>query len=403
MKKGFFSVFALVLLVVAAFVVVNMTNDPVTTELARYGYLENAVEVDGLVVRTEQVMTTDSGGVFESTFAEGQRVSNGQKIGTVYKGEVSPAVASELNSINTKLSQLSAQDGAQKLAFDDVYKIDSQISARIDDIVGYAIDGNGRSIESAKQEMDQLQDNKLVIQGKKEQEQDEKTVLTSRKTELEAGLQKSDIFAAMAGVFSYTIDGLEDKVGVSSLASLTPKALDGLLKSDTNKDNGVFPGNPVAKVIDNFLWYYSFNLTQVQLDNLKVGDGVYLRFTAGTEELIPAVIETISPQEEGRVCVSVSCTHEVPSMTSNRKLKGTLIKRRYEGYKFPREAIRIKDNVTGVYIVSGGAPAFRPVEVLYSNDNFAVISSEQSAANQVKLYDEIIVKAGEIEEGKLLR
>ena len=74
----------------------------------------------------------DSGGVVESTFAEGQRVSNGQKIGTVYKGEVSPAVASELNSINTKLSQLSAQDGAQKLAFDDVYKIDSQISARID-------------------------------------------------------------------------------------------------------------------------------------------------------------------------------------------------------------------------------------------------------------------------------
>ena len=59
--------------------------------------------------------------------------------------------------------------------------------------------------------------------------------------------------------------------------------------------------------------------------------------------------------------------------------------------------------MTGVYIVSGGAPAFRPVEVLYSNDNFAVISSEQSAANQVKLYDEIIVKAGEIEEGKLLR
>lgn len=401
-KKILIFAITLGLLCVIAFVIISTAGSSLTTDLVQYGWLENSLQVEALVVHEEHLLVAESSGFFETILQEGQRVSGGQRIGTIYKGDLSVDVATELRNINSRLLELEAKSKTQEVAFDDVHKIDTQIADGVKSIISFALDGNGSYITNAKTDLDELQHNKLRIQGKTAEEPDETAVLLARKQELETGLQKSDLYAPVSGVFSYTIDGLEDKVGVDSLESMTPDVLKTLLSSKQKKASGVTVGQPVAKIMDNYQWYLSFCLTKNELDTLEREDVVYLRFSDQEEEAIPAIIHRISPEQDGEVCVSVSCTREVPATISNRTLKVTLVKQRYEGFKFSREAVRMKDNRTGVYAIKQGTAVFRPVEILFSDEDFVVVSTKTGETNQIALYDSVIVKADKIEEGKLL-
>ena len=65
-------------------------------------------------------------------------------------------------------------------------------------------------------------------------------------------------------------------------------------------------------------------------------------------------------------------------------------------------ALRTKDDVTGVYVRRDDVPKFIPITVLYNTQDVAIIQSVNEDT-PLRLYDEVIVNAGQIEEGKLLR
>ncbi|MDY4976283.1 MAG: HlyD family efflux transporter periplasmic adaptor subunit [Clostridia bacterium] len=398
------AVVALALVYIAAFTVISMTSNPVSTELVRQGVLENSVQVEGIVVREEWVYTSEEGGVFESPFADGARVNAGEKLGTVYFGEVSSEAASQLKLINQEITQLEAKEEIFENGLNDPEKIKTRISDLVGELVNASVACNGKKITELQNEISQLHDRRLVLEGKKQEGDSELNQLYSQKAELEAGLRAEDLYSQQAGVFTYLTDGFETRVGVSALRNLMPGDVDTLLETEISDPAAEFSAQPVAKVVNNFKWYFVFNLTVQQLDTLKVGDEVNLRFSGNLSESIPAKIATVSQEENGRVCVSVSCMNDVKAALTNRKLKVELIKQRYEGSCFSRSAVRVRDEVSGVYVVKDGVAVFCPVNILYGTDETVIISSEQTAENQVKLYDEIInEKTSDIKEGELLR
>ena len=121
------AVVALALVYIAAFTVISMTSNPVSTELVRQGVLENSVQVEGIVVREEWVYTSEEGGVFESPFADGARVNAGEKLGTIYFGEVSSEAASQLKLINQEITQLEAKEEIFENGLNDPEKIKTRI------------------------------------------------------------------------------------------------------------------------------------------------------------------------------------------------------------------------------------------------------------------------------------
>lgn len=398
------AVVALALIYIAAFTIISVTSSPVSTELVRQGVLENSVQVEGIVVREEWVYTSEDGGVFESPYSDGTRVSAGEKLGTVYFGEVSSQAASQLKLINQEITRLEEKEEIFENGMNDPEKINTRISSLVGDLVTASIACDGKRVSELQGEISQLHSRRLVLEGKQQEGSSELSRLYSQKAELEAGLQTEDYYAQQAGVFTYLIDGFETRLGISSLRDLTPKDVDNLWQTDITNIAGEFSAQPVAKIVNNFKWYFVFNLTVQQLDTLKTGDNVYLRFSGDLSESIPAEIATISSEQDGRVCVSVSCMNDIKTVLTNRKLKIDLIKQRYEGSCFSRSAVRVRDDVSGVYVVKDGVAVFCPVEILYGTDETVIISSEQNENNQVKLYDEIInEKTSEVKEGELLR
>jgi len=224
---------------------------------------------------------------------------------------------------------------------DDVEKINTRISVLMKEIVDASVCCDGKMISDLQNEISQLHRRRLILEGKKSEETGELDQLYSQKQELESGLKTEELYAQQAGVFTYSVDGFEARVGTSNLRSLTPKDVDTLMETEISNPKSEFSSPPVAKIVNNYKWYFLFNLTVQQLDTLKVGDVVHLRFSGDSNERITAKIATISPEQDGRVSVSVSCMTDVKAALNNRKLKVELIKHRYEGSCFSRSAVRV--------------------------------------------------------------
>lgn len=389
---------------VAAFAIISVTSSPVSTELVRQGTLENSVQVDGIAVREEWVYTANEDGVFESSYNDGTRVSVGEQLGVAYFGEISSETSSRLNQINQEIIRLEKKDEQFENNLNDPEKINTRMSALMKEMMVAAAEQDGSAVSDLQKQITQLHGKRLSLEGKNSGGDGELGQLYAEKWELETGLRTQEIYAEQAGIFTYLVDGFETRVGVSNLEHLRPGDVDTLLETEISDPESEFKGFPVAKIINNYKWYFVFNLTVQQLDTLKVGDSVYLRFSGDPNERIPATIASISDEEDGRVCVSVSCMQDVEAALNHRKLKIELIKQRYEGSCFSRSAVRVKGDVSGVYVIKDGVAVFCPVDILYGTDETVIISSEQTENNQVKLFDEIInEKTGSIKEGALLR
>ena len=83
-----------------------------------------------------------------------------------------------------------------------------------------------------------------------------------------------------------------------------------------------------------------------------------------------------------------------------------IILRTYTGLRVPSNALRVSsDGVTGVYCVSGAKAVFKPVEVLYTGEDYAVVRTTADAeAEKLRLRpgDEVIVAARDLYDGKVI-
>ena len=74
------------------------------------------------------------------------------------------------------------------------------------------------------------------------------------------------------------------------------------------------------------------------------------------------------------------------------------------GYKVPSEAIRFdSENNSGIYVLRGKIISFINTDIIYSSDDYVIISSEDEDGSGVALYDEVIVKGKELEDGKVIK
>ena len=75
-------------------------DDPMLTTLAYTYQVEDSVEISGCMVRQEQVLTGDGGGLMQLRRGEGERVSSGGAVATVYADQASLDRQNEIEALN---------------------------------------------------------------------------------------------------------------------------------------------------------------------------------------------------------------------------------------------------------------------------------------------------------------
>ena len=229
--------------------------------------------------------------------------------------------------------------------------------------------------------------------------------------------EKEYVSSPYAGYFVSVVDGYEQTVSYSDIASKKVNALDAslLLSSEPQKT-----GNAYGKIIAQHVWYMLIDVPIEKASSIKEGKTVYVDFSERGISDIPMTVHDISDVKDGIITVTLRCKYLNEELAVLRKEKLSITITEHEGFKISNTAlVKNEEGLDGVYVLSGNMALFTPVNILYYGEDYVVaksyvayntdedgnrvVDSEKTASYRtLKTYDSIIVKGTNIEDGKVI-
>lgn len=340
-------------------------SDPYTTTRVYTSTSEDTIDVSGWLVREEECFSTGSQTISHNR-QEGERVGLGQTIATTYD---SPGALETVEQIRAKELQLEQLEYALSsyLNPDAALKLDGSIS---DNILSLRRDLSGGDYTAVSEQLSQLKAAVVKRSRAYTSSKEIETEIAAVKSEI-ASLQgslsgASDITAPRAGTYSAVCDGYETVLTPQSVKELSPSQLDALSAVDSQAN--------VGKLIYSSTWYYAAAVTEEEAQRIAQRGSVSLRLSKGVTDDIDATVCSVSPAEDGRCVVVLSCREYLAQTAALRHQTAQLVLRTYTGLRVPSVALRMNEKEQlGVYCAQGNRPIFKRVELVYQGDNYALV------------------------------
>lgn len=389
-------------------------DDPLTITLAYSYEVETTVDLTGFVVRRERVLDGDSGGLLRIQRAEGERVSAGGTVASVYADQASLDRQAEIDSLESRVEQLQyAQDLA--LAAETTRKLDAQITRKALEYRRFLAADRLYDAESAALELRALvlkRDYSETGDGDIDAQLRELGArLLALRSQAEGSVRS--ITAPEAGLYSAEVDGFETVLTPDMLKDLTPSVLSGLTAEEP-------AGSRVGKLVLGDEWYYAAVLSTgdaVALQERQAGgQTLLLRFSKGVDRDLPVTLQSIGARENGRVVAVFRGSTCLQELTLLRQQRAEIITGSIQGIRVPRESLRaerayldengktVTEEGTGIYCMVGREARFKPVEVVYTADTFVLVRSTSDSDRRVlRPGEQIVASARGLYDGKVLQ
>ena len=407
--KILMAVITLVLMSYFGIQVYRYFMDPLSTTLAYTYRVEQEAQLSGYVVRKEQILPNEEG-LLRQERAEGERVSNGGVVATVYADEASLRRQEELNRLEMQLEQLQyareAAEGAEIAVKLDAQILQSILSYRSLLTAGKLQDAanQGSALQALVLKRDYTYSDQTGIDG-----QIETVEAQIKELKAQSAAKKRQVKAPTAGLFSAVVDGYETVLTPAKLPTMTPESF-ASLQPDTSA------ATSTGKLILGADWYYAAVMDVKAAKALKEESSLALHFTKGVERELPVTLHSIGPEEEGRAVVVFRGNSYLQELTLLRRQSASVIYDVVEGIRVPKEALRVVKTTTedeegnpvttqstGVYCMVGMEARFKPVEVLYSGEGFVLVKSlSGSETLRLRSGDEVIISARGLHDGKII-
>lgn len=379
--------------------VISYVQTPVSTISAHSVTVEEIVSGDAFIVRKETVYTADRDGTAYSYAREGARVGNNRRICTIYSGEIDESILQELDTINTKIAELSSAVSDGDDFTSDSGSTEKRLLQLQQEIEAAAAENDIKKISECKEEIELLS-NGAAVSGNVEQLAE----LTAQKSALESRITnpKQDIYSTEAGIYSAKTDGYESVLTVGEVNNFDVERFANIKPEETKKDNteeivgDTAAGSRVCKIIDNHEWYIVTLAEKKELESLKKGDDVDVRFDKLPGEQVEATVVSVSNEQEGqeKAVIVLKCESFSEGAFSIRTSGVEIIKNSYTGFEVPVYALRVSDGQRGVMVRVGGTDVFKPCKMIYqdeSTDKAIVVPDTEDINKELSEYDMIII------------
>ena len=233
----------------------------------------------------------------------------------------------------------------------------------------------------------------------------------------QTGASTRRITAPQAGLYSAVVDGYETVLTPQALETLTPSQF-----SELEPDTSV--SSTVGKLILGDTWYYAAVMDQEEAQLLQESGSLQLRFAKGIGQDLDVSLTRVSEPEDGQVVAVFRGNTYLSELTLLRRQSAEVIHETESGIRVPIEAVRLVEETvtgedgtettvsrTGVYCIVGLEARFKPVDVVYQNEEFALVRSSLEGADgmttaqeEIRLRegDEVIVTARDLYDGKII-
>ena len=304
----------------------------------------------------------------------------------------------KINNLDIKISE--AMEKEKNIYPADIKNLENQIYKKIYEV---STINDIQKIKEYKNELNSIVTKKAKIAGEYSPSGSYLKQLIEERSKYENELNTGSeyIKAVRSGVVSYRVDGLEETLTTSSLASLNKNMLENLKL----KTGQIVPtSNESGKIVDNFYCYIACVLKNENIEaaNVKVGSNLKIRLSNSKE--VTANVEYISGEDNGESLVILKIEKYVEELINYRKISLDIIWWSESGLKVPNEAIKYEtDNLAYVVRKRVGYTDNIYIKILKQSDKYSIIEnytykeleekglSEEKLKNRktISLYDEL--------------
>ena len=403
-KIPWFQITSVVLsIIVISYIVYNAfaySYSPIDTQrLTEETTIEETIGFKGFALRDEKIIDTSASGTVIPLAHDGKRVANGDDIAVVCQNDDQAAAYTKLESLKQELERyknINDPDGTQELSAD---KLNTKISDAYDDIMDAVTTGAYDELPDALTAYaDKCATKQILTDGSI----DLSAKLTSLENEIAAltaqNINYSSVKAPKSGYYINTIDGYESALSYKDALSLTSQQIESAL----NAEPAAVSGNSLGKIVESYKWYIVGETESQNSSYFKNGAKITVNFPKEGVNHVTMLVEKADTQGD-KMTVVLSCSLMDETFANMRTEDMQIVTKSHTGYRVPSNVIRFdEDNNTGIYVLRGKIITFIPVEIIYTEDDFAIISSSSSNGKSVRLYDEVIIKGKDLEDGKVI-
>ena len=392
------TIIAVILIICLTYNVIGLFINPTDTFMIENGEISSSDESIGYIIREEKLVKGENykNGIYQIK-TEGQRVAKGDPIFRYYTNN-EEILIEKIAQLDLQI-QDALEQNQSSIYSGDIVAIDSQIEEKLRKI---SQTNKVSKISEYKKEISNALTKKAKLTGELSPAGSYIKELISKRSEYEEQLNSGSeyIEAAISGVVSYRIDGLEEILTTASMDKITEEYINSL-KLKTGQT--VPSNNQSGKIVNNYYCYIATVTNADESKKLKINDEINLVLSNGNE--IKAKVHQISKQESGANLLVLKITNDVEELINYRKISFEIIWWSANGLKVPNSSIVKSEGMNYIVRKRVGYTDNIFIKVLKESESYSIIenyttselkelgysTSEISNMKSISLYDEILL------------
>ena len=347
-----------------------------------FGKLSDEEQVDGIIIRSEEVLNVEKGQKIQKIKENNEKVSKNEIVAKV-STQNEQDIMKRIEEVNKKIEQALSENQINVNSAQNI-----TINEKIERVLAHVSDTNFQSkIEEYDKEIKNSLYEKAKISGELTKEGSKLKNLIKEKENLEATLNSNtkNVISTSAGNISYIVDGYEQKLKVDNFEYLT----EDILKSvDIKRGTVLSVSDNKAKIIKDFNTYIACIVKKDRLKDVKRGKTLELNINNEYEAL--SMVEYIKDIDNSKSIVVFSTNKLSTELSKYRKISLGIIWWSEVGLKVSNKAIKKIEKQHFVVKNKSGFTELIPVKLIKETEEYSLVSGYSSKLRSKQNSKELI-------------
>ena len=378
---------------------VNHSNTEIKTEFALKETTYKTIDTKCFVIRDEEFIKNDVVGTTVSFVSNGERVARGDTVSVVFDSPEDAAVylkSDELKKSIEHFEELAGQANFQALNINSLTK---KINNELNDYLDAVECGDFSKATSYVEIFRDSVTGKQIATGKNLDFSEKLNRLNDEYDSVNTrNLNFVEIKTENAGYFISGSDGYERTLDFDKIDDLTLKDVKDAIKSKPQE----VPSDVVGRTVSSFKWYLACVIDSDKTVDLSFDKKIYINFPEAGIEKLPVTLYKVGDRSEKETVVIFCCDEMNENLSDFRIEKIEIITDEFTGFKISNTSIRTLDGEQGVYIVRGNLMGFRKIKIIYTNDDYSIVTNPKNQSDYIKLYDKVVTEGVDLYDNKLI-
>lgn len=347
-----------------------------------FGKLSDEEQVDGIIIRSEEVLNVEKGQKIQKIKENNEKVSKNEIVAKV-STQNEQDIMKKIEEVNKKIEQALSENQINVNSAQNI-----TINEKIERVLAHVSDTNFQSkIEEYDKEIKNSLYEKAKISGELTKEGSKLKNLIKEKENLEATLNSNtkNVISTSAGNISYIVDGYEQKLKADNFEYLT----EDILKSvDIKRGTVLSVSDNKAKIIKDFNTYIACIVKKDRLKDVKRGKTLELNINNEYEAL--SMVEYIKDIDNSKSIVVFSTNKLSTELSKYRKISLGIIWWSEVGLKVSNKAIKKIEKQHFVVKNKSGFTELIPVKLIKETEEYSLVSGYASKLRSKQNSKELI-------------